>query len=138
MLLDTGPLVALLWQGDGAHEACLRVYESLECELVTTEPVVTEAMYLLGRHAHGPDACIEFVLRGGAVPVGMTPGMWQYARILMRKYADLPIDFADATLLALAEETGITDVFTLDERDFSLYRTRRGRTFDVLPIPKRR
>ncbi|MEK7865896.1 MAG: PIN domain-containing protein [Planctomycetota bacterium] len=134
VLLDTGPLVALLWRGDAAHEGCLRVFDDLEGDVLTTEAVITEAMYLLGRFPGGPDACLEFVLRGGAVPLPMSVGMWTATRRLMLKYRDLPMDFADATLVALAEETGVLDVFTLDLRDFGLYRASHGKRFTVIPI----
>lgn len=132
LLLDTGPLVALLWPRDAKHAACVEIFKGLTGELLTTEAVVTEAMYLLARFPDGQDACLDFILRGGAIPVGMTPVMWKHLQGAMRKYRDLPMDFADATLVALAEETGMTRVFTIDRRDFGLYRTRRGRRFEVI------
>jgi predicted nucleic acid-binding protein len=51
---------------------------------------------------------------------------------LMNRYSDTPMDFADATLVLLAEEIGVTDIFTLDRRGFSTYRTTKGKSFRLI------
>jgi predicted nucleic acid-binding protein len=134
VLLDTGPIVALLHRDDRHHRACVAALEGMRGVLLTTEPVLTEAMYLLSRVQNGPARCLEFFERGAAVLVPMTrPGL-EHCRALMARYADVPMDFADATLVALAEEAGLDTVFTLDRRGFSAYRAGR-RALRMLPRP---
>lgn len=133
LLLDTGPLVALLHSGDRDHRRCAAIFEEFRGTLLTTEPVLTECTYLLGRLADGASACLAFFERGGAVLVPQNRDSLARCRELMRRYADLPMDFADATLVALAEETGLRRVFTLDRRGFLTYRPGGRGRFEVVP-----
>ncbi len=133
-LLDTGALVACLHRDDRDHARCARVLEQLRGPLLTTEPVLTEAMFLLSRVRRGPSVCLEFFVRGGAVLVPQSNASLRRCAELIRRYASLPMDFADATLVALAEETGIRRVFTLDRRDFSVYRVGARGSFEILPV----
>lgn len=132
-LLDTGPLVALLDSNERAHVMCVKAMAGYRGIFLTTEPVLTEAMYLLGRTAGGQGACLEFVLRGGCILVPMTRPTLVRCRMLMDTYADIPMDFADATLVALAEEIGLERVFSLDRRGFSAYRPEGRRAFHLMP-----
>jgi uncharacterized protein len=132
-LLDTGPLVALLKEDDAAHESCVAVLESFRGHLVTTEAVLTEAMHLLGRLRRGPSACLEFFLGAGALLMPMDGPRLARCRDLMARYQNVPMDFADASLVALAEDLGLGDIFTLDRRGFSTYRWNRTRRFSILP-----
>ena len=102
-------------------------------KLLTTEPVLTEAIYLLGPSVKAQKTCIEFISRGGAVLVPQTPESLLRTVILMEKYKDIPMDFADATLVVLAEETSIDEVFTLDIKGFSAYRINGKKTFKIWP-----
>ncbi len=133
MILDTGPLVALLHADDGDHEACLNVYEPFHGFLMTTEPVLAEAMHLLQTVAGGQHACLDFVLRGGTIIVPQSTRSLMRCQDLMAKYRDVPMDLADATLVALAEEAGIREVFTLDRRGFGAYRLAGRKAFVVIP-----
>lgn len=133
LILDTGPLVAMLDRGERHHEACVAVLEEWPGEVVTTEAVITEATHLLSHLTGGPVRCLEFALAGGAVVVASSPAAARRAAELMRKYADAPMDYADATLVVLAEELDALDVFTLDRRGFSAYRARRSRAFRIHP-----
>lgn len=133
MLLDTGPLVALLDRSERNHERCLEVFHEYRGRLLTTEPVLTEAVYLLGPAFSLQKPALEFVLRGGADLVALTPKSLRRVTQLMEKYADIPMDFADATLVALAEETGVNRVFSLDRRGFATYRIGSRKAFTVLP-----
>jgi len=130
-LLDTGPLVALLSKNDAAHQQCVEVFASFRGHLLTTEAVVTEAIRLVGRR--GAAACLDFFLRAGALIVPVDVRRLQRCRDLMIRYADVPMDFADATLVALAEEFGVGHIFTLDRRGFTTYRWRRTRSFTLAP-----
>lgn len=133
MLLDTGPLVAILHREDRHHQRCLEIFEAFRGLLLSTEAALTEAMHLLGRVPGGQQDCLEFFLRGGATLVPATLGSLRRCQSLMIQYADVPIDFADATLVVLAEDTGIRDVFTLDRKGFQVYRIGKRGTFRMLP-----
>jgi predicted nucleic acid-binding protein len=82
--------------------------------------VLTEATHLLAGVRGGRAACVDFFLSGGALLVPSSTASLQRVRKLLDKYADLPMDFADATLVALAEELDCTSVFTTDRTDYAL------------------
>lgn len=132
LLLDTGALVGLLDRSQSIHAACRDFYQTWNGPVVSTEAVLTEATHLLGSVPGGGIACLEFVLLGGVVVVPSTQLSLKRCRDLMEKHADLPMDFADATLVALAEELGSDTVFTADQ-DFRIYRIRGRKTFRIVP-----
>lgn len=136
-LLDTGFLVALLDRSDVSHPSCVTAYQEIESELLTTEPVLTEAVYLLGPAYDRQRACLEFILQQGATLVPQSLESLARASALMSKYSDIPMDFADATLVVLAEDTGLDTVLTLDRRGFGAYRIHRQRGFRLIPDPDR-
>ena len=133
LLLDTGALVSLLDRSQTHHVACRRAFDAWAGVVVSTEAVLTEATHLLARIDGGPASCVEFFLAGGAVLVPSTPASLRRIRKLLDKYADLPMDFADATLVALAEELGTSLVLTTDRTDFSVYRLKDRKPFRILP-----
>jgi hypothetical protein len=133
LLLDTGALVSLLDRSQHRHLAFTEYFESWSGEVVTTEAVLTEAIHLLMRVRRGPAACLDFVLSGGAVLVPASKASLRRARTLVEQYRDLPMDYADATLVALAEDIGTNLVFTTDQRDFSIYRIGGRQEFTLLP-----
>ena len=132
-LLDTGVLVAFLHRDDAAHDEAVSALREFRGSLITTEAVLTEGVYLLGRVPNGASACLEFFIRGGAVLVPASRESLVRCNALMRKYADLPADFADASLVALGEEMGAFTVYTLDRRGFSAYRGAGGEAFEIRP-----
>lgn len=132
-LLDTGPIVALLSRDDSAHRACTAAFESIRGKLLTVEAVLTEAVHLTRRKPEGARACIDFFLRSGALLVPATTQRLARCRDLMVRYADVPMDFADASLVTLAEEFGIGRVLTLDRRGFGTYRWRQSKPFTISP-----
>jgi predicted nucleic acid-binding protein len=132
-LLDTGPLVALLNARDQDHGRCEEVFREFRGRLLATEPILTEAMQLLAPIRGGSAACIDFFARKAAVLVPQSPRSLLRAKELLAKYADVPMDFADATLVALAEEVKVEKVFTLDRRGFGVYRFLRNRPFSMFP-----
>lgn len=133
LLLDTGALVSLLDRSQHRHEEFAAAFGAWSGEVVTTEAVVTEAIHVLARVRGGPEACLDFVLAGGAVLVPASPALLRRTRTLIEQYRDLPVDYADATLVALAEDLGSNVVLTTDQRDFSVYRIGGRRIFVVLP-----
>ncbi|MDP2498242.1 MAG: PIN domain-containing protein [Candidatus Palauibacterales bacterium] len=132
-LLDTSVLVAFLHADDQDHEVAVDAIRGFQGTLLATEAILTESMHLLGRTVGGPAACLTFFLRGGAMVVPSSRSSLARCRSLLEEYRDLPADFGDATLVALAEETETWTVLTLDRRDFSVYRGEDGQAFDVRP-----
>lgn len=102
--------------------------------MVTTWPAFTEAMYLLGRAGGWPAQARLWTIvgRGTLQITDLSAPTVVRMRALMEQYRDLPMDLADASLVALAEERGLSRVFTLD-RDFQAYRLSRGRAFTIVP-----
>ncbi len=133
ILLDTGAFVALLDRSEKNHARCVEFFSSLHGKVFTTEPVLTEALYLLGPSIKAQGVCIDFILKGGATLVPQSPASLARAAGLMAKYHDIPMDFADATLVVLAEETGINEIFTLDIRGFHAYRIHGKKSFTLRP-----
>lgn len=133
VLVDAGPLVALLRADDNAHRSCLATARTLPPPLFTTWAPVTEALYLLDTN-RAQDALLDMLQRDAIriISIG-EPGDIQAIRDLMHKFRDLPMDFADATLVRVAQREGISRIFTLDRRDFSVYRGARGRPFTIVP-----
>jgi predicted nucleic acid-binding protein len=131
VLLDTGPLVALLDRSESNHALCVERFATLDTPLVTCEAVLAEACYLLRKLPGAPAAVLENVRRGLLHVPYRVFGREQQLSRLMKKYQDLPMDFADACLVDLAGELGTGRVFTLD-RDFQVYRWGRNRVFDSL------
>lgn len=132
ILTDAGPLVALVDRGEPDHEQCVDTLAKLRGSMLTTWPAFTEAMYLLGDVAGWQAQEVLWRLQQrGDLAVEMPTHLDRTAE-LMRRYRDLPMDLADATLVALAEERALGTVFSLD-RDFKVYRLTRGKPFKVLP-----
>ncbi len=133
ILIDTGPLVAFFDASDQYHQICLDILKDLEGPLVTTWPVVTETFYLLNFSWKVQDRFWEFLLRGGVEIVNLEAGTMERCRGLMKKYRDLPMDLADAALVVLAEVNRIERVFTLDHRDFTVYKPSHVKRFELIP-----
>lgn len=132
-LVDTGPLVAYLDAGDPSHTHVAARLDDFSGALATTSAVITEAMHLLGASRDGPRTLAEFVAASGMAVYDLCrPPELNEAAALMEKYADTPMDFADATLVLLAEGLELCEVLTLDRRGFSTYRTRRRRHFQLV------
>jgi hypothetical protein len=126
ILVDTGPLVGLFDPRDASHSRCRTALDGIDGPLYTTMPVLTEAFHLLTPASRGSSALREFIAGGGL-------GLWyfdsdavQRAFDLMEKYADHPMDLADASLVVAAERLSTRRVLTLDRRDFDAYRVVRG------------
>ncbi len=133
LLLDTGALVSLLDRSQRGHREFMRFFDAWEGQVVSSEAVLTEATHLLGRISGGRKACLDFFLGGGAVLVPSTPSSLRRCREIMEQYEDLPMDYADATLVVLAEEIGTNLIFTTDRNDFDIYRIRGRKPFQIKP-----
>ena len=134
MLIDAGPLVALIDAGEADHAQCVATLDEVGLPLETSWPAFTEAIYLLGRAGGWPaQAALWRMVESEALELA-TPDDQTVTRsaALMRKYADHPMDLADATLVALAEQRGRREIFSLDAH-FRSYRLRTGHHLRVVP-----
>jgi predicted nucleic acid-binding protein len=133
LILDTGPIVALLDRSEERHADCVGFLRGHAGPIYSTEAVLTEALHLLAFDPRAQRACLDLFLRGavGLVPADL--GSLQRIARLMEKYRDVPMDYADATLVVLAEDLETGRVFTLDLRGFSVYRWKGRRAFHVVP-----
>jgi len=134
-LTDTGPLVALLDKDDANHFACRKAAEQLPSgPLLTSWACIVEAMYLLG--AVGSFAYQAELWRlqstDRLVLYDLTIDEIRRMAGLMEKYHDTPMDLADASLVAMAENLSIRRIFTLDG-DFRTYRLEDGSVLDIIP-----
>ena len=133
ILVDAGPMVALIHADDHHHERCKEVLRSLREPMATAWPPVTEAMYLLGFSPEAQQALAELIERSGILVLPLDRDDLPRIRELIAKYGDLPMDFADAALVRVAERERIRRIFTLDRRDFSVYRPSGFGSFDIVP-----
>ena len=133
LLLDTGAFVALVDRSERWHAACIAALDRWSGAIVTTEAVLTETLYLVGPRWQAQKICLEFLLRGAFLLVPASQASLKRVSILMEKYRNVPMDYADATLVALGEELGTDLVFTLDRRGFSAYRLNQRKPFQLVP-----
>ncbi len=119
ILIDAGPIIALYRKNDSYHKKALEFIKNFQGRLITTWLVVTEVMHELSR----PDVQEKFLLwieRGGLEIASMDRDSVSGLIKLIKKYSDIPMDLADATLMLYAEKTGITEIATVDS-DFHIY-----------------
>jgi uncharacterized protein len=133
ILMDTGPLVAFFDASGNTHRTCLDILKDLDGPLLTVWPVLTEAFYLLSFSWRAQDNLLEFLARGGVEIGALERSHMARCRALMSKYKDLPMDLADAALVAVAETKKIKSIFTLDHKDFSVYRPAHVKRLEMIP-----
>jgi predicted nucleic acid-binding protein len=133
VLIDAGPLVAIVSRQDVHHQRCVDELANLPTPLRTCWPVVAEAFWLVRR---SPQA-IHGLFRGFAddlwtlAPLG--PEALSWLEVFMNRYRKVGAQLADACLVHVAERDGIDTVFTLDRRDFSIYRYGKNRRLKIIP-----
>ena len=132
VLVDTGPLVAMLSRADGHHLVCAELARHIQPPLLTSWPVITEAAWLLRARRTAVDRLLELVQEGAIAILELDRAAAPGLRRILKRYASLRPQLADATLVYLAEREEIETIFTLDRRDFSVYRTTRGRGFRLV------
>ena len=132
-LIDTGPFVAYLDRADARHKDVTVTLNAFAGQLVTTGAVVTEVMYFVADDPEGALSFAELLMTANVQVIeAFQPSRVLAAAQLMKKYADTPMDFADATLIGAADQFGIVDILTLDRRGFSTYRTATGKRFRLV------
>lgn len=133
ILADTGALLALLDKDDLWHQPCVQTFRNLLLPLLTSEAVLTELFHLIGDNPRDVDAAWKFISLGTITVAAIDNLALSSLHALMMRYADRPMDFADATLVYLAERESLTTVFTVDHSDFETYRIGGHRRFRILP-----
>jgi predicted nucleic acid-binding protein len=130
ILIDSGPFIALFDSDDTYHHASVEFIKSNQCELITTIASITETLHLLDFNRQ---AQIDFLgwVNAGAVSIeAITTNDLLRIKELTIKYADLPMDFADACLVFLGEKLKINEIATID-RDFDIYRLEGNTAFTI-------
>lgn len=131
-LIDSGALIGLLDTSDRWHDACADAFRSIRHPLATTAAALTEVFHHQSGSPHRLQATWGFVRSRSITVLPIVDNDLPDLERLMLKYADLPMDFADATLVRLAEREGLTTILTVD-RDFEVYRIGGRKAFRVLP-----
>ena len=133
-LVDTGAVVALINRDDRYHHSAVHWFQQFRGQLLTTEAVITETAYVLAASPIHQQAALVWFGRACSAELLRVEPVGDHAALarIIAKYASLPCDYADATLIALAERTGVTAIATIDQRDFSIYRVRGRKCFRIL------
>jgi predicted nucleic acid-binding protein len=129
VLLYTGPLVALLRPDDQHHHVCVEQSKDLLRTMITCWPVLTEAAWLLGDSR----TLMQMLARGKLICLDLDERAPEWMDRYASQYATLRPQLADIALMYLAERERISHVFTLDRRDFNVYRTSAGAPLQLLP-----
>ncbi len=133
VLLDTGPLVAMFRESDIWHDDCVEQFRHLNPPLVTCWPVLNEAVWLLRNSPQAVQKLLALHKQGlyRIAPIQDDGPEWIAA--FFKRYDNLEPQLADAMLMYLAEHHQITTIFTIDRRDFSIYRLSNGQALELLP-----
>jgi len=124
-ILDTGPWVALIDRSESKHDICVQWLKDYSGKLYSTEAVLTEVLYLLSFSVKAQTAAIDFVLKSVVEIIPSSTESLRKAKDLIKKYSDLPMDYADATIVCLAMDSGIHNIITFDQKDFNIYRVKK-------------
>jgi len=133
VLVDTGPLVAILLRTDEHHESCVNTLRSIPGPLFSCWPVITEAAWLLRADQRSVLQLLRSISEGFLVLLPLTDSDANAIAEVMSKYREMQPQLADAALVHLAQREGINTIFTLDRRDFAVYRNSQKRSFRILP-----
>jgi len=134
VLVDAGPLVAIASSRDQYHIACVSQLQDLRPPLLTSWPVLAEATWLLRTEPVALETLCQLAVHGWlAAPPLEVADMFAWFERFCQRYAKLKPQLADASLVYLAEREGVDVVFTVDRRDFSIYRIGKNRAFRLLP-----
>lgn len=131
VVIDTGPIVALLNRRDRHHAWIREVLDTVEPPIFTCEAVVSEACFLLGRIANGQDAVLELLAKNVVKLDFRMLSEIDALRGLMRRFANVPMSLADACLVRMTELDAQSTVVTLDS-DFRVYRRNRRQVIPTI------
>jgi predicted nucleic acid-binding protein len=132
-LMDTGAILAILRPHDRWHPACIKDLVTLRLPLLTSEAVLTELFHLVGSQTHNVDTAWAFVHSGALALGSISDADLPALSRLVHQYRDRPMDFADATLVHLAQRESLSTILTVDVNDFQTYRITGQKRFRILP-----
>ena len=132
VILDTGPWVALIDRSEAGHAGCVNWLKGFSGNIYSTEAVLTEVLYLLNFSIIAQSAAMDFVLKSILEIIPANMQSLHKTKKLMKKYADLPMDYADATLVCLAADTEIRNIATFDKQDFTIYTLPGRKKFNLV------
>ncbi|WP_254174858.1 type II toxin-antitoxin system VapC family toxin [Planktothrix pseudagardhii] len=133
VLVDTGPLVSILSLSDTHHQRCITTLQTLQPPLLTCWSVITETHWLIRKNKVAVTSLFKMI-EGGLIEVVHLPEeSIPWLKIFILKYHDIGVQIADASLCYLAEIRHLDTIFTLDRRDFSIYRIRNNQTLKIIP-----
>lgn len=134
VIVDTSPIVAILSKSDSYHKQCVEALKYIQPPMFTTWLVITEAQYLLRKDKVALKG-LFLAFKSGLFTIEELPAdaLFWLEKFLI-KYADNQAQIADASLMYLADIKKINTVFTLDKKDFSIYRLKNKKTVNILPI----
>jgi predicted nucleic acid-binding protein len=137
LIVDAGPLIAVADASDQYHPRCAQLLSQAAQPLPVPILAAAEAAYMIGRRAgpKGEQAFARAFVGGELCLEPVEPSDWDRIAELMEQYVDLPLGIADASVVALAERLGATEIATLDRRHFSAVRPRHVESFTLLPWP---
>ncbi len=133
ILVDTGPLVAILSRQDEHHAACVAALRDMPGPLFSCWPVITEAAWLLRSSSRAVQQLMRSIDGGFLELLPLSGSEAAAIAGILRRYQDIRPQLADAALVHLANREKIETIFTLDRRDFSIYRSARRRIFRIVP-----
>ena len=133
ILVDTGPLVAILSRNDEHHRACVEALRQMPSPLLSCWPVITEAAWLLRASPRAVQQLLRSIDGSFLELLPLAGAEADAIATLMSQYEDMRPQLADLALVHLAMREQIETIFTLDQRDFSLYRPGHRRRFRILP-----
>jgi predicted nucleic acid-binding protein len=132
-LIDTGAILALLDRDDRWHGPCVHAFAALHLPLLTSEAVLTELFHLVGDSWREIEVAWRFIRSGAVTVAPITDADLPALHVLMARYRDRPMDFADATLVHMAQREALSRIFTIDHDDFETYRIEGRRRFRIMP-----
>jgi uncharacterized protein len=137
-LIDTGAIIAIIDGSAALHQSCLEALATLKMPLLTSEAVLTELFHLIRSRSLSIENTWAFVRSGALTVSPISNDDLPELHALMARYADHPMDFADATLVHLAARERLSRILTIDHDDFSTYRLPGRKKFTILPARVKR
>jgi predicted nucleic acid-binding protein len=133
ILVDTGPLVAILSREDEYHTACVEALREMPAPLLSCWPVITEASWLLRRSQRAVQSLLRSIDGRFLELLPLAGAEAAAIASIMKRYEDIRPQLTDAALVYLAGREKIETIFTLDRRDFSIYQSGRRSAFRIVP-----
>ena len=130
VIVDTGFLVSLFRPAERLRAPAREFLRNNRRPLVTVAPVIVETCFFLD--PDGKARLLEWIQRGAVAVAEVPTSAYAEIRTLIRKYADRDIDFADASIVWLAEKTGCRQILTVDARDFGAFRLGKSKRFELV------